>query len=120
MRLPVSPHPQTALRPGCEHLYEELGPVKEEVGGICRAGRRLGRASDQLFAVLLALALLLRLWLAVRGHAIRHPDEVFQGLEQAHRMVFGYGVPTIEMARHLRWPGLAAMLAVPQYFAALL
>lgn len=75
---------------------------------------------DRLFAVLLALALLLRLWLAVRGHAIRHPDEVFQGLEQAHRMVFGYGVPTIEMARHLRWPGLAAMLAVPQYFAALL
>ena len=57
---------------------------------------------DRLFAVLLALALLLRLWLAVRGHAIRHPDEVFQGLEQAHRMVFGYGVPTIEMARHLR------------------
>jgi hypothetical protein len=75
---------------------------------------------DWLFAALLALAVLLRLWLALRGHAIRHPDEIFQGLEQAHRLVFGYGVPTIEADRHLRWPGLAALLAVPQYLAALL
>lgn len=35
--------------------------------------------------------LALRLWLAFVSDSIYHPDELFQYLEQGHRMVFGYG-----------------------------
>jgi len=49
----------------------------------------------QLFAALtliLAIAFLLRLYFALTFPNVHHPDEVFQYLEQAHRLVFNYGV----------------------------
>lgn len=41
--------------------------------------------------VLAAAALLLRLTVAWWSERIHHPDELFQYLEQAHRLVYGYG-----------------------------
>jgi hypothetical protein len=38
------------------------------------------------------LAFVLRLWVAWTGDFLLHPDEVFQYLEQGHRVVFGYGI----------------------------
>ncbi|HXM84854.1 MAG TPA: hypothetical protein VN899_03560, partial [Stellaceae bacterium] len=43
-------------------------------------------------AALYALALALRLIPAIGFPGLNHPDEVFQTLEQPHRLVFGYGV----------------------------
>jgi hypothetical protein len=40
----------------------------------------------------MALGLALRLAFALAAQNTHHPDEVFQYLEQAHRLVFGYGV----------------------------
>jgi hypothetical protein len=79
-----------------------------------------GFVRNRVFWAIFAAGLMLRLYLAVQGHAIRHPDEIFQGLEQAHRIVFGYGVETWEFDRHIRWLGLPLLLTLPQYLAAAL
>jgi hypothetical protein len=42
-------------------------------------------------AALVLLAIALRFW-AASVPSMAHPDEVFQYLEQAHRLVFGYGI----------------------------
>ncbi len=42
-------------------------------------------------AALVLLAVALRFW-AASVPSMAHPDEVFQYLEQAHRLVFGYGI----------------------------
>jgi hypothetical protein len=63
---------------------------------------------------LLALAaLLLRLAVAWWSVRITHPDELFQYLEQAHRLVYGYGVVPWEFrfaARNWLLPGSLALL----------
>jgi hypothetical protein len=41
---------------------------------------------------LVAAGVALRLAFAAASESIHHPDEVFQYLEQAHRLVFGYGL----------------------------
>ena len=49
----------------------------------------------QLFVglgLILIVAFLLRIYFALAFPNIHHPDEVFQYLEQAHRLVFKYGV----------------------------
>jgi phosphatidylinositol glycan class B len=54
-----------------------------------------------------------RLWLCFHDDGIFWPDEVFQSLEPAHRLVFGYGlVPWefIDGARNWALPGLVAAL----------
>src|SRR5262245_58250067 len=38
-----------------------------------------------------SVALLARLWVAWTDQGIIWPDEIYQSLEQAHRLVFGYG-----------------------------
>jgi hypothetical protein len=80
---------------------------------------------------LLVLAVALRL-VALAIPAVAHPDEVFQYLEPAHRLVFGYGVTTWEWRYGMRgWliplivagpmalggaiaPGSAAYLVLPK------
>ncbi|MHB8873371.1 MAG: glycosyltransferase family protein [Myxococcaceae bacterium] len=64
---------------------------------------------------MLALALLAgtvaRLWLALVDDGVYWPDEVYQSLEPAHRMAFGYGLVAWEFvagARSLALPGLIA------------
>jgi GPI mannosyltransferase 3 len=58
-------------------------------------------------------ALSLRLAAAWSSLRITHPDEVFQYLEQAHRLVFGYGIVPWEFrlaARNWLLPGTLAVL----------
>ena len=43
-------------------------------------------------AVMILLAYLLRLYVSLDFPNIHHPDELFQYLEQAHRLTFGYGI----------------------------
>ncbi len=55
----------------------------------------------------------LRLWAAFNDDGIYWPDEVYQSLEPAHRLVFGYGLVAwefIEGARNWALPGLVAFL----------
>jgi phosphatidylinositol glycan class B len=80
----------------------------------------------------LAIALVLRLGVALVSEQIYHPDEVFQYLEQGHRLAFGYGVVPWEYRFGLRnWilPGLiGGVLSLcgylgldqPQFYMALL
>lgn len=63
------------------------------------------------FAVLLGAGLVFRVWLCFTDDGIYWPDEIYQSLEPAHRLVFGYGlVPWefIEGARNWAFPGLLA------------
>lgn len=70
--------------------------------------------------LLLALGLVsgtvVRLWLALTDHGQYWPDEVYQSMEPAHRMVFGYSLVAWEFvvgARNVLLPGLiAGVLAV--------
>jgi hypothetical protein len=66
-------------------------------------------------AVLLTLALVggaaPRIWLALFDQGIFWPDEIYQSLEPAHRLVFGYGMRSwefIEGARSWAFPGMLA------------
>ena len=67
-------------------------------------------------SLILLVAFLLRLYVAVSFPNINHPDEVFQYIEQAHRLVFKYGFIPWEYRDAIRsWlvPGfLAGLLKV--------
>jgi len=54
------------------------------------------------WAALLGFAFALRIGLAVGSPNIFFPDEVFQTLEQAHRLVYGYGVVSWEWRLGMR------------------
>lgn len=60
----------------------------------------------------LALGLALRLWLALTDDGFYWPDEIYQSVEPAHRLVFGYGLLAWEFvdgARNWAFPGLVAV-----------
>lgn len=68
------------------------------------------KALGVLAAALLAGGLL-RVWLALHDDGIYWPDEIFQSLEPAHRLVFHYGLipwEFIDGARSWTFPGLLA------------
>lgn len=55
----------------------------------------------------------LRLWLSLNDDGIYWPDEIYQSVEPAHRLVFGYGLVAWEFregARNWMFPGLTAGL----------
>ncbi|MEM8807919.1 MAG: glycosyltransferase family 39 protein [Cyanobacteria bacterium P01_G01_bin.38] len=61
----------------------------------------------------IGLGLLLRVWGAFAAEQISHPDEIFQYLEQAHRLTFGYGTLPWEYVHGIRnWflPGLLSLV----------
>jgi GPI mannosyltransferase 3 len=70
-----------------------------------------------LFATMLLLCGALKIWLAMRGHPIRHPDEIFQTIEQSHRIVFGYGIIPWEFREGIRWWGTPLLLTPPLWIA---
>ncbi len=73
---------------------------------------RDARIRGGLFALLIALGVGLRLWLAVTDDGIYWPDEIYQSLEPAHRLIFGYGIVAPEFylgARNWAFPGLCAL-----------
>jgi len=67
----------------------------------------------RLVVTILVAAAVPRVALAVEDQGIFWPDEIFQSLEQAHRVVFGYGFIPWEFqdgARSWLFPGAFAML----------
>ncbi len=68
-----------------------------------------------LFTIVLC-ALIIRIVLALISDNFNHPDENFQIYEQAHRLVFGYGIIPWEFRFSVRsWivPGLIAVMLYP-------
>ncbi len=64
-------------------------------------------------AVVLLAGIALRIALGFRDHGIYWPDEIYQSLEPAHRLVYGYGLLAwefIEGARNWALPGFIAGL----------
>jgi hypothetical protein len=77
----------------------------------CRV--KMDGATWRLLPYILVLAFLLRATFAVTTNFITHPDEIFQYLEQAHRLVFGYGIVPWEYDYGVRsWivPGFIALI----------
>jgi hypothetical protein len=73
--------------------------------------RRVGLPLELLLASTLVAGVVLRLWLAFHDDGLYWPDEVFQSLEPAHRVVFHYGLipwEFIDGARNWLFPGLIA------------
>jgi hypothetical protein len=60
---------------------------------------------------LLTIAMGLRVGLAIHFPNVFHPDEIFQTLEPAHRLVYGYGVTTWEWREGVRSWVFPAFLA---------
>lgn len=70
--------------------------------------RRVGLA---ILGGALVVGLALRVWLSLTDDGIYWPDEIYQSLEPAHRLVFGYGLVAWEFkegARNWALPGLIA------------
>src|SRR5260370_41077903 len=63
-----------------------------------------------LLASLLAGAVL-RAWLSFHDDGIYWPDEIYQSLEPAHRLVFGYGLIPWEFLQGARSWALPALVA---------
>jgi len=70
------------------------------------------RAARLVVAVILIAAIAARAW-ALSIHGIVHPDEAFQYIEQAHRLVFGYGIAPWEYRYGMRSWLVPLLLAVP-------
>lgn len=75
------------------------------------SGGALDRPSTVALGASFALGASLRAWLCVFDDGIYWPDEIFQSLEPAHRLVFGYGLIPWEFregARNWTFPALVA------------
>lgn len=70
-----------------------------------------GRRKLAFFLLLFAAALCLRICFAIARPNIYYPDEIFQTLEPAHRLAFGYGVITWEWRLGVRSWVFPAFLA---------
>src|SRR5579871_4225667 len=69
------------------------------------------RAGALLLIAILATGAALRIWLSFHDDGIYWPDEIYESLEPAHRLVFGYGLVSwefIEGARNWALPGFVA------------
>src|SRR5258708_13050366 len=68
---------------------------------------------------LCAIAIALRLYFAFASPNIAHPDEIYQNQEQAHRLVYGYGIVPWEFREGVRssiLPEFLAFLSTTSYF----
>jgi GPI mannosyltransferase 3 len=75
----------------------------------------LGRAGWVALAAIFCIAFGLRLGAAILLPNIHQPDEIFQSLEQAHRVVFGYGIVPWEFREGARSWLLPGLLAAPMW-----
>ena len=81
-----------------------------------KKGAADGSSGEQRFARWLLIAALvggsaLRVWVMIGNQSINVTDEIYQTLEPAHRLVFGYGFVAWEFvlgARHWALPGMIA------------
>ena len=87
-------------------------PIGRPGPGLKAGARRPGIGRERLALLgLLALALALRAGLALGFPNVFYPDEIFQTLEPAHRLLYGYGVVSWEWrigARNWLFPGFLA------------
>lgn len=109
--LPASCFPSCRRRSGTAHA--SFVRCSGAVSALC--ARAVAPGSDRLARPLLlgglALGLVARLVFAWRDDGLWWPDEYYQSLEPAHRLVFGYGWQAWEFvrgARHWTLPGLVA------------
>jgi len=87
--------------------------VETPAGTAAGPGPGAARAARWLLGGALLWGVLLRLRLAFTDDGIYWPDEIYQGLEPAHRLVFGYGLVAWEFvqgARSWLFPGFVAAL----------
>jgi GPI mannosyltransferase 3 len=71
------------------------------------------RLPKRLIATVLLLAAIPRVWAAIWDQGMLWPDEVYQSVEQAHRLAFGYGFIPWEFqdgARSWLFPGALGLL----------
>ncbi len=78
---------------------------------------QIGKNNDAktLWAIII-IALFVRLIPAIISDNINHPDEIFQVMEQSHRIVYDYGIIPWEYRHDVRsWlvPGIMAVLLYP-------
>jgi phosphatidylinositol glycan class B len=72
----------------------------------------VGDALDRLLVHgLVAVAIVVRVWIAIREHGIYWPDEIHQTVEQGHRLAFGHGLVSWEFQDGLRSWALPGILA---------
>jgi GPI mannosyltransferase 3 len=91
------------------HLFLAPSNLYQELRG--GEKRLVLRPHSFLIPVTLLFALLLRLLTAFRFPNILWPDEIFQTLEPAHRLAFGYGTITWEYRDGVRSWALPGVLA---------
>ena len=91
---------------------DELTPAPRNGNESGRMRRLLVDRPLPLTGVLvLVVAAIPRVWAAWFDHGVFWPDEIFQSVEQAHRLVFGYGITPWEFregARSWVFPGMVA------------
>ncbi len=73
-----------------------------------------------MLAAVLAAALAIRIWVVLVDRSLYHPDEIYQSMEVAHRLVFGYGLRAWEWVEGARFPLLAWLVAAPMELTHLL
>jgi GPI mannosyltransferase 3 len=96
---PARPEPATRPRPRAPELAAALMGESRVALGVLGAALSVGGA--------------IRVWLSLNDDGIYWPDEIFQSLEPAHRLVFGYGLVAWEFldgARNWAFPGFVALL----------
>jgi len=70
-------------------------------------------ASRAVLWTSLAIGAALRVWLAFHDDGVYWPDEIYQSIEPAHRLVFGYGLIAWEFLEGAGSWALPALVAVP-------
>ena len=97
------------------HTDRYLGSLRRHAGLWARTPYSDGASGAAAWGFLLALTLCsglgMRLWLAFHDDGIYWPDEIYQSLEPAHRVVFGFGMlpwEFVQGARNWTLPGLIA------------
>jgi hypothetical protein len=72
---------------------------------------RGNRRSGGVLIAILAAGACLRIWFALTNDGIDWPDEIYQSLEPAHRLVFGYGLLAWEYVQGARTWALPGVIA---------
>ncbi len=114
----ASTEPSPAEAAAKTSLLARLGPLVERLRPLLArlATKEPGMAAAYL---LIPLAAAPRIWTVYADQGVFWPDEIYQTVEQAHRLVFGYGMVPWEFrdgARSWVFPGmLAAVLKVASW-----
>ena len=98
------------LRPVATSVSRWRGAGVSMSGRLSRARGRV-RPEHLVLAGVFLVGLVLRVWYARGNYSIVFPDEFHQSTEQAHRLVYGYGLIPWEFDRGARswaWPVLLA------------